>query len=126
MKSILCFSVFIALISIGACSSVVGQTNKHTISQEAMKPPPLSMNIAKAISYVYVDYPQLQKTKSCLEMTYREDRGHIFVSIYSKAEPRPANPEEIVVSSGQGNNCGPHFSYKFDKSGSYMSKTGIR
>ena len=126
MKSILCFGVFFALIFIGACSSAVGQTNKNTISQKTMKPPPLSMNIAKAISYVYVDYPQLQKAKSCLEMSYREDDNHIFVSVYSKVEPRSSNPEEIVVSSGQGNKCGPHFSYRFDKSGGYISKTGIR
>jgi len=98
----------------------------NTNAEKNTNSSPLSIEIAKAIAYVYADYPRLQKAKLCLELSFWEDHDNIFVSIYSKAESRSSNPEEIVVASGQGNKCGPHFSYIFDKDGSYISKAGIR
>lgn len=123
-----CCIVFVFSIANINDSSTIEHENNIIGHKQITNSKPFSMNIARAISYAYEDYSQLKINKSCLEISYRENDNYIFISIYSKTKPKPQPPnsEEIVVTSGEGNKCGPHFSYKFHKSGDYIDKTGIR
>ncbi len=119
------FAFTLLFVMIGFSTSLVSAGLEEQ-SSEVIEPQRLSVQIAKAIAHVYSVYPQSAKYRSCTEYSYEVRAGYIYVSVYSKNAESEKSSDEILVTAGAGNSCAPHLIYRFNSSGDFVSRRGVR
>ncbi len=85
-----------------------------------------SWSVVRSLAYAHDDYSGFEFDESCIKISFHRTSERIFVSAYSEPISTESAPDEIVVTSGEGNRCGPHLSYEFDDKGKFLRRVGVR